>query len=205
METLQINSIISRAQLILTQPKGCWDKIKEESTNAKSIMLSYGVPLIVVQSICQLLLTAVIGFATPFGTIRAPFFSSLIGQIITAAILTAAVFVMGKIITVVAPKLGGRNDYDKAVGWLAYSQTASALSGVVALLPIIGFASILVVLYGLYILFQGIDRMIGVQGTNRFVFLLVVAIAGAVCIGLPLFILTALGLGATGAMPVPTM
>jgi hypothetical protein len=205
METQQINSILSRAQLILTQPKSCWDVIAQGSADAKSIVISYALPLLCVQAVCQFLMTAVIGISTPFGTMRAPFFSSLVGQIVMLVIFTGAIFIMGRIVTIVAPKFGGRSDYNKAVGWLAYSQTASVLASVVALLPIIGFTSILALLYGVYVAFQGINRMTGVEGTNRFAFLLVLAVAGAVCIGIPVMIVTAIGLGATGTMPLPAM
>ncbi len=93
------------------------------------------------------------------------FFSFGIGLALTLAVFHfimafVAVFVLAFIADALAPNFGGTKDMNQAVKLIAYTFTASWIGTVFVIIPWIGpLIAILVALYGFYILFLGLPKL----------------------------------------------
>jgi Yip1 domain len=149
-------NIVERVKNILLSPATEWDKIAVETTTPKELMLTYVLPLAAFAAIMQFVKLSFFGVG---------FFTFGIGLGITMAVYHfimafVAVFVIAFITDALAPSFSGTKDMNQAVKLTAYTFTASWVGSVFLIIPWVGYLlAFLMALYGLYILYLGLPKL----------------------------------------------
>ncbi len=92
---------------------------------------------------------------------------------------SSGVFVVAKIVEILAPMFGGSADAGGAMKLAVYAPTAGWLAGVFFLIPPLGFLSLLG-LYSLYLFWVGIPILTRVPEERRLPFVLAVIVCAVV-------------------------
>src|SRR5450631_2211398 len=153
--------LIDRVKNILLTPKTEWDVISAETTPQKALILNYVLPLAALAAIMHFISLFLIGTRGMFGGVmRMPMLWALTMAIYHLVMAVVAVFVIGFIIDALAPTFGGQKNMNQAVKVAAYSFTAAWVGSVFGILPYLGWLlAFLMAIYGLYILFLGLPRL----------------------------------------------
>src|SRR6185437_2558435 len=107
---------------------------------------------------------------------RTPLLWSIVGAVVGYALALAAVYVMALVIDALAPGFDGRKDRLSAFKLVAYSGTPGYLAGVFLLfMPLVPLA-ILVSLYGVYLLYLGLPKLMRNPADKTVVYLIVAVI-----------------------------
>ncbi len=156
------NWFINRIILILKDPTGCWNTIKDENLSIEVLYKKWILVLLAIPPIFSFLSTIFYGDAGFFGALL---------QSILQYILMVAIFSLGSIIIeFISPKFEGTAD--KGRGWqlLAFSYAPSAVVSIIHILPL-GILGVLIALgagiYSLYTLYQGITPLMNIPLTRR--------------------------------------
>lgn len=165
-----LTSVFQRAKAVLMDPAGTWQVIKAESTTIKDIYQNYLVILAVIPAIASLIALSIIGIQIPlYGTFRAPFFGTLISQVINLAVSLGMVYVAALVIEKLGPKFDAKPDTLSAFKLVAYSMTPAWVAGIFVLLPwgIAALASLAGAIYAIYVFLQGVQPMTGVPDNRK--------------------------------------
>ena len=165
-------SLIERVKNILLTPGPEWDKIEGETATIPGLFTGYAAILAAIPAVCSLL--SLLLFIHFFG---------MVGLVVSVALnyilALVAVFALGFIIDAIAPSFGGTKSPIQAMKVAVYSATAGWVGGILLLVPVLGWlAYIVVALYGLYILWLGLPKLMKVpadKAAGYFVVVLVVA------------------------------
>ena len=125
-----------------------------------------------------------IGVVAPSGAIlRTDLIGGLFGAIFSYAASCAIVLLLGLIIDLLAPRFGGRRDFEDAFKLAVYSFTPLWLAGIFLLLPGLRFL-VLTGVYGIYLFWLGAPRLAKVPEQQAANFTLVIVIcAGGLLYG----------------------
>ncbi|HEY1505550.1 MAG TPA: Yip1 family protein [Stellaceae bacterium] len=185
--------IVARVKGILLSPNTEWPVIAAERTSVGALYTGYIMPLSAIPPLAIL-----IGFSVFFGRFGVGF--GLLGTVVSWVLGLVGIYVVALIAQWLAPKFGGSGDFVQALKLVAYSHTASWVGGIFLLIPFLGIISLLLGLYGLYLLYAGATPAGGVPKERAVTFtvaLVVSVIVVFVVIGL---IMRLLGLGAMAMM-----
>jgi hypothetical protein len=184
-----VMNLVERVKNILLQPASEWDVISAESSSTANLYQGYIIPLAAIGPLASILGMSLFGISTPFGgTLRIPLTNAL-GNGITSYVLTlVGVFVIARIIDALAPNFGGEKDSVQSLKVAAYASTPSWVAGILMLVPTLGSLVFLASLYGLYILYLGLpklmkapqDKSLAYTGVVVVVALVVMVVVGAV-------------------------
>jgi hypothetical protein len=110
------------------------------------------------------------------------------------------VFVLSVIINALAPTFGAAKDSRQALKVAVYSYTPAWIAGMLQIVPMLGFLAIIGGLYGLYLLYLGLPRLMKCP-PDRAVGYVVVVVVCAIVVTFALMMMsgTILGAGAMGA------
>jgi hypothetical protein len=186
--------IVDRVKNILLTPKTEWDVIAGEPTPPAQIVTTYVLPLAAIAAVAYFIGMSVIGMGSFF---RMSFTWGLVGAIwhLVGAVLT--VFVLAFIIDALAPSFGAQKNFNQAVKVAAYSYTPAWVAGILMILPMLGILVLLASLYGIYLLYLGLQRVM--QGPQeKAIGYTVVTVIAAIVVGA---ILAVIG----GLMMTPAM
>lgn len=152
--------LVQRAKNIIVSPKTEWDAIAAESTPARDLVVGYVLPLAAVSALAGFIGMSLIGQSLPFlGTFRMGMGYGLALAIYNVVMAVVFVFVLGFIIDALAPTFSGQKDRAQAMKLAAYSYTPAWLAGILAIIPALGILAIIGALYGLYLLYLGLPRL----------------------------------------------
>ncbi|MBX7143129.1 MAG: YIP1 family protein [Oligoflexia bacterium] len=174
-----VAQVIQRAKSIILNPVSAWETIKAEQSQIADVYKNYLCYLAAVPAIAMFIGIAIIGVNVPFlGTYRAPFFSSLIAQVVSYGVTLAMVYAVAMILEFLAPKFGGAVDRTSAVKLVAYSLTPAMAAGIFAIMPWLGFFVLAAAsLYSIYVFYAGVSVMTSVPAERRVGFIAVSALA----------------------------
>lgn len=154
--------IVSRAKAIILDPKNEWDRIAAEGGDVASIYMSWAIPLAAIPAIAGFLGSTLIGAPVPgIGMIRLGFVEAALASALQFGAGLALLYLGAMIIARLVPNFGGRSDMTSAFKTAAYASTPVWLAGFFAIIPAIGFFSVLG-LYSVYLLYLGLPRVMGV-------------------------------------------
>ncbi|MCG6122742.1 MAG: YIP1 family protein [Microvirga sp.] len=169
-------TLVERAKAIILDPKNEWDRIALEGGDIGTIYRSYAIPLALIPAIAGVIGATVIGLPAPgVGTLRIGFAEAAVSGLIQFVLGLALLYVVAMIIDKLAPNFGGRSDMTAAFKTAAYSWTPAWLAGIFALVPALGFLSLLG-LYSVYLLYLGLPRVMGVPQDKALVCTIVVVL-----------------------------
>jgi len=156
----------ARAARILTDPFPEWTKIENETGDAAHLLTNYVVLLAFIPAAFGFVGACIVGVAVPgTGTVRAPIIEGLFGAAFGYVMSCATVIFLGLLIDLTAPLFGGRRSFDSAFKLAVYSYTPVWLAGIFSLAPGLHFIG-LVGLYGAYLLWAGLPRLMKVPAAR---------------------------------------
>lgn len=167
---INIDHLFNRIKLVIISPKEAWGKIKDESTTAKELILSYMLPLVLIPTIASFIGYGLIGSNTYFR-------SSSINWGLNQAILAFAgaflgVFISAWCIHKLASSFNTQVSMQKALSLVIYAYTPSWLAGVFYLISALSILALVAGIYSLYVLYTGFGEMTHVaeeKKTNYFI------------------------------------
>jgi len=159
VEEISMN-LVDRVKNILLTPKTEWDVIKTETTDTVALYKGYIAILAAIPAVCQTIGMSFIGISAPFvGTYKVGFGSALTSGIVGYALSLASVFIIALIIDALAPTFSGTKNNNRALKTIAYAMTPAWIAGIFSLIPALGIIGFLISLYGLYLLYLGLPKL----------------------------------------------
>jgi hypothetical protein len=139
--------IVARAKGLLMDPVKEWGIIAAEPLQTATLFKSYVMPLLGLSALGGLIGTTLMGGGS----------LALIGSTVVGFVLAlAGIFVLAKIVEVLAPRFGGPVDPAAAMKLAAYAPTASWIGGACLIIPFIGWIAALAGgLYSLFLFYIG--------------------------------------------------
>jgi Yip1 domain len=154
-------NIVARTHGILTNPPAEWSRIGGEPGDVIQLLISYVVPLALIPALSGFVGACLVGVVVPgVGTVRAPVLQGFLGATFGYVTACAIVLFLGLVIDLLAPVFNSRRDFERAFKLAVYSYTPFWLAGVFLLAPGLRFLIVLSV-YGAYLLWKGLPRLMG--------------------------------------------
>jgi len=175
-------NIVERVKRLCVSPTTEWPIIAGETTAAGSLITGYVLPLATIAAVAGFIGGSVIGRSLPFvGMYRVPIASGIGVAIFAIVMAVVGVFVLSVIINALAPTFGAEKNSAQAFKVAAYSFTPAWVAGVFQILPI--GSSVLMLLgglYGLYLLYLGLPRLMKCPEDKAIAYTAVVAVSAIV-------------------------
>jgi len=153
------SDLVGRAKRLLLSPSSEWDRIDAEPATVKGLYVGYVCILAAIPPIAGLIGGQVFGHGGFGFHYKPPLIPSIIGAIVAYGLSLLATFLVALIIDALAPSFGGQKDRLQAFKVAAYSYTAAWVFGVLGLFPPLGIIAALASLYGLYLLYLGLPKL----------------------------------------------
>jgi len=190
--------IVDRAKNILLTPKTEWPVIAAESAPTGELMKTYVAPLAGIAAVCGFVGRSIVGFSVPFlGTMRTPIMAGVGVAIFSFVMAFIGIYILSRIINALAPTFGGEKNPAQAIKVAVYSYTPAWIAGVLQIIPGLGLLGTLISLYGLYLLYLGLPRLMKNPQEKSLAYTAVVVIC-AILIGYAIAVLGGLIAGVTG-------
>ena len=175
---------VARVKAILIDPAAAWRGFEKDIGDPAYLLSRYIAVLALIPALSSFVGATLIGVVAPSGTIlRTDLIGGLFGAIFSYAASCAIVVLLGLIIDLLAPRFGGRRDFEDAFKLAVYSFTPLWLAGIFLLLPGLRFL-LLTGVYGIYLFWLGAPRLAKVPEQQAANFTLVIVIcAGGLLYG----------------------
>jgi hypothetical protein len=175
-------NIVERAKNILLSPATEWDKVAAETTTPKEVVITYVIPLAALAAIAHFVSSVVIGTRMPFvGTYHMGMVMGLVMAVYQFVMAIVSVFVIAFITDALAGSFGGTKDMNQAVKLTAYTFTASWIGSVFGIIPFLGWLlAFLMAIYGLYILYLGLPKLMKNPADKTIVYEIVIIIVAII-------------------------
>ena len=154
-ETPQRANLLTRMRGILFSPTAEWAIIRSEPSTIPQLFLGYACLLV--------LLPIIAGFLQLLFHYHVSLLAVAEISIVSYALTIGAIFVEGMFFNASASMFGGEKNLIQAMKAAVYSQTAGCVAGIVTGVPFLGFVMFLAGIYGLYILWLGLPRLMKVR------------------------------------------
>lgn len=154
--------IVDRIRNIVLTPKSEWPVIAGEASTTQGLMKDYVAPLAGISAVCGFIGSSLVGVSLPvLGTMRTPVVAGLVAAVVSFVMAFVMVFVLSLVIDALAPKFGGQKNPAQALKVAVYSFTPGWLGGILGIIPALGLIGGLLALYGIYLLYLGLPRLMG--------------------------------------------
>lgn len=153
------SDLVGRAKRLLLSPSSEWDRIDAEPATIKGLYVGYVCILAAIPPIAGLIGGQVFGhggFGFHFKPALVP---SILSALLAYGLSLLSTFIIALIIDALAPSFGGQKDRLQAFKVAAYSYTAAWVFGVLGVFPPLGWLAGLLSLYGLYLLYTGLPKL----------------------------------------------
>ena len=152
--------IVQRVKNICLTPKTEWPVIADEPSTTGALIGRYAAPLAAIGAIAGFIGGSLIGTTLPFlGHYRVPLASGLVTALFTFGMALVGVFVLSLIINALAPTFAGEKNTAQALKVAVYSYTPAWVAAVLHIIPLLGILAIFGALYGIYLLYLGLPRL----------------------------------------------
>ncbi|HVQ07704.1 MAG TPA: YIP1 family protein [Allosphingosinicella sp.] len=183
-------NIVARVRDILMKPNEEWGVIDAEPSTIASIFTTYVLILAAIGPIAIVIGQQLIGINYGGITWKPSITYSIGTAVITYVLSLVVVYVAALIIDALAPNFNGTKDPVKAFKVSAYTATAGWVAAIFNIIPMLGILALLGSLYGLYLLFLGLPRLMRVPADKAVAYTLVV-----ILIQIVLYVVVALVVG----------
>ena len=178
--------LVNRVRGLLMSPAAEWDKIDGEPATIAGLYSGYVAILAAIPVIASLIGSVVFGHGA-FGIVYRPnIVSAIVGAVVSYVLVLAGVYILALVMDALAPSFDGQKNPIQAFKVSAYAGTAGWVVGVVHIFPPLDLLAILGSLYGLYILYLGLPKLMRVpaeKGLGYTVVTIVVAIVIFIVVG----------------------
>lgn len=142
--------IVARAKGLLMDPQKEWRIIAGEPADTAGLFKDYVMILAAVPAVAGLLGALIMSLG------RMSVVSLLVSAVLGYVLALVGIFVLAKIIEMLAPRFGGPADSTAAIKLAAYAPTASWVGGAAMIIPWIGWiGALLGGIYSLYLFYVG--------------------------------------------------
>ena len=172
-------SIIDRAKAILLSPKTEWPVIAAETDDVAGIYMKYLIYLAAIPALARFIGFSVFGVGGIGMTYRVPFFSGLLGAVVSFVLSLVMFYVMALIVDALAPTFKGQKSMLNAFKVVAYGSTAAMIAGIFSLVPSLAVLGILG-LYSIYLIYIGLPVLMKCPDDKALPYTVVLIIAGIV-------------------------
>jgi hypothetical protein len=182
----------ARVKNILLSPSSEWPVIAEEPADIRGLYRGYIVPVSAIPPVAGLIGGAVFLHGMGLGL-------GVVGAAVSYLLGLVGIYVVALIAAKLAPVFGGRENLTQALKLVAYAGTATWVGGVFRIVPFLGLLSLLMTLYGLYLLYLGASVTVGVP-RDRAVGYTVAVIVATIIVVIAVSVITGalVGAGMTG-------
>lgn len=192
-------NVVNRAANILLEPQSEWSAIARERSDPRSLYLGYVAILAILPAAATLISTSVVG-SIGFGRLGAGLAlqAAIAGYLMSLVMVLVIAFAA----TALAPRFGGEGDFGQALKLTAYALTASWVTGIFTILPVVGWLiSLLGGLYSLYLVQIGAPELMRMPERAAVGFgILLVAMAVVITFAIGALLAAMFGMGAIGMM-----
>ncbi|HVG52500.1 MAG TPA: Yip1 family protein [Xanthobacteraceae bacterium] len=172
--------LLSRVKGVLLAPDIEWRRIAREDSKPSELLLTYVAVLAAIPAVADFLGMTLIGFTLPNGRVaRVDYLSGFMIAAFGYAMAFAVVAILAGITHMLTPTFGAARDLPTAYKLVVYSLTPMWLAGIFLLVPGLHFL-IMLGLYGLYLMFKGIQVLMRTTAENAFLFAGIVTICSVV-------------------------
>ncbi len=172
--------LIARVQAILLKPAAEWDVIAAEPASAQSLFVGYACILAAIGPVASLIGSQLFGVPTLFGVVHTPLIAAVVGAVVSYGLSLLSVFVLGLIIEALAPSFEGTKDRVQGLKVAVYASTPGWVAGIVLLVPALRIIAVLCGLYGLYLTYLGLPRLMKSPQDKALVYTVVTVVAAIV-------------------------
>jgi hypothetical protein len=179
-------NLVDRVKNLLLSPAKEWEVIKGETWAVADLFTKYAILLAAIPAVAGFLGYSFFGISYGFGTYKLGFGTSLTWAILTYVLTLAGIFVLGFIIDAVAPSFGSTKDMVASLKVAVFSSTPAWVAGILNIFPALGILVAIASIYGLVLLYMGLERVKTVpkdKMVGYFVVVLIAAILVYVVIG----------------------
>ncbi|CAM3275073.1 Yip1 family protein [Asticcacaulis taihuensis] len=197
------NNLIERVQAILLKPSPTWDVIERETPTVQQLYTSYIMPLAAIGPIASAIGGVVFGIGAFGISYHTPLLMAIVGAILSYVLSLIMIYVVALVIDGLAPSFNGQKNFIQALKLAAYASTAGWVASIFGLFPMLGILTLLGALYGIYLFYLGLPKLMKNPADKTVVYMIVVAIVYivlAMIIGAVAGAVTSAGMMATGGM-----
>jgi hypothetical protein len=153
------SDLVGRAKRLLLSPSSEWDRIDAEPATIKGLYVGYVCILAAIPPLAGLIGGQVFGLGGFGFHFKPPLVPSIVSAVVAYGLSLLSVFLIALIVDGLAPSFDGQKDRLQAFKVAAYSYTAAWVFGVLGIFPPLGLIAGLASLYGLYLLYVGLPKL----------------------------------------------
>lgn len=193
-----MDKLIGRVKDILVNPKPTWEVIKADSATVAQIYTGYLLPLAAITPVAMFIGHSLIGFRVGLFTSHLPIGSGLLTAVLSYVLTLVGVFIAATVIDGLAPTFGATRNRVSAFKVAAYAWTPGFVAGVLNILPALSVLVLLASLYGIYLLYLGLQSLMACpreKAVGYTIVSILVMVAVYIVIGLVVGAVSAAGMG----------
>jgi len=172
-------NLVERVKNIIVSPKTEWDIIQQEETTPANLLLSYVAILALIPAIAGIIGQSVVGITLLGTSFHMPITWSIIGAVVQYILAFVGVYIVAFVADALAPSFGGQKNSIQAMKGVVFSYTPMWIAGIFAIIPILGWLAILG-LYGFYLLYLGLPKLMNVPQERALGYLVVVIVVAII-------------------------
>ena len=173
-------NLVDRAKNIMFNPKQEWETIKAESITTGDLYTKYAVILAAIPAIAGFIGYSVFGLSWGLGTIRIDISTSILWAIVTYITGLAGIYIISFIVDALAPSFGSTKDMTASTKVVVYSYTPAWVAGIFHIFPVLGFIVALASIYGLVLMYMGLQKVKDVPQDKIVVYFVVIIIVAII-------------------------
>jgi hypothetical protein len=153
------SDLVGRVKRLLLTPSAEWERIDAEPATIKGLYVGYVCILAAIPVIASLIGGQVFGHGALGFSFKPNLVAAIVGAVVTYGLTLLSVFLLALIIDALAPSFDGQKDRIQAFKVAAYTGTAGWVFGVLQIFPPLGLIAALAGLYGFYLLYVGLPKL----------------------------------------------
>ncbi|WP_029914662.1 Yip1 family protein [Caulobacter sp. UNC358MFTsu5.1] len=153
------SDLVGRVKRLLLSPSAEWERIDAEPATIKGLYVGYVCILAAIPPLAGLIGGQVFGVGALGFSFKPSLVSALVTAVVSYGLNLLSVFLVALIIDALAPSFDGQKDRVQAFKVAAYSYTAAWVFGILGIFPPLGAIAALISLYGFYLLYLGLPRL----------------------------------------------
>jgi hypothetical protein len=172
-------NLVERAKNIMFNPKQEWEVVKAESITTSDLYTKYAIILAAIPAVAGFIGYTVFGISWGFGTIKLPVSTALTWAIITYVTTLVGAVILSFIVDALAPSFGSTKDMVASTKVVVFGYTPAWVAGIFYLFPTLGVIAALAGIYGLVLMYMGLQKVKDVpqdKMVGYFVVIIIVAI-----------------------------
>ncbi|HXE83298.1 MAG TPA: Yip1 family protein [Gemmatimonadales bacterium] len=188
-----METMVGRVKDIMLEPRATWKEIDGEFTKPGELWGRYIVPLAALGAVARTVGMILFGKPVAFTSLvnKVSLTDAIVAGVVSLVVALLSVFVLSKIISLLAPGFGGQRNDVQGLKAAAYSSTAAWIASVFAILPRLNIVINLISLYSIVLLYLGLpivmkapkDRAMGYTAVVIIIAVVMFVIGAAVISG----------------------